>query len=381
MRKAVVSKLSNENNMISEKKLTMCLTFKIVISHELTPILDSLYQKASICVKEMLDHREFSSSKYYKTIPCVLAKSLITKYQKNKKLKTISHLVLPVCGDKGKQVKIIKNGIRVPAIFKKIIIPVVFPKPIVGHIRQVEFFKRDKKWFMSYSYNTPTIAQQEVVSYLGIDRNAVGNVAAIADSTTGKVMILGCDVAKITENFRNRRRNLQKKGANKALIKLKRKQSNRIKDINHKVSRTIVDYAKKHRSAIVLEDLGNISKKGKAKRYVQKSQWSFFQLEMFLIYKAALLGIPIYYINPRYTSRICSKCSRLNLPNGKHYKCSFCGHFDHRDVNAAFNISAQADFLYRKTAIDRVVAVGHIGIPLNQRSKKVLQLESSGGAR
>jgi len=367
--------------MVNNEKLTMCLTFKVIISHELTPILDLLYQKANNCVKEMLAHKELSSSKYYKSIPCVLAKSLITKYQRNKKIKIVNNLVLPICGDKGKQIKLVENGIRIPAIFKKIIIPVIFPKPIVGYIRQVEFFKRNKKWFISYSYNTPIIPQQTVISYLGVDRNAVGNVATIADSTTGKVMVLGCDVSKITENFRNRRKNLQKKGANNALTKIKRKQSNRIKDINHKVSRTIVDYAKVHRSAIVLEDLGSISKKGKAKRYVQKSQWSFYQLETFLKYKSALLGIPIHYINPRYTSRICSKCGSLNLPNGKHYKCSLCGHFDHRDVNAAFNISAQADFLYRQTAVDRVAAVGHIGIPLNQRSKKVLQLESSGGAR
>ncbi|MFH0806041.1 MAG: transposase [Patescibacteria group bacterium] len=376
-----ISKLSNPDNVVSKKELTMCFTFKVVISHELTPILDLLYKKASKCVKEMLAHRDHSSSKYYKTIPCVLAKSLITKYQRNKKIKMVSKLVLPICGDKGKQVKIVKDGIRIPAIFKKIIIPITFPKPIVGYIRQIEFFKRNKKWFMSYSYNTPIIAQQIALSYLGVDRNAVGNVATIADSTTGKVMLLGCDVSKITENFRNRRKNLQKKGAKNALNQLKRKQSNKIKDINHKVSCTIVDYAKVHRSAIVLEDLGSISKKGKAKRYVQKSQWSFYQLEMFLRYKSALLGIPLHYINPRYTSRICSKCGSLNLPNGKQYKCSSCGHFDHRDANAAFNISAQADFLYRRTVVDRVAAVGHIGIPLNQRVEKAMQLESSGGAR
>jgi len=377
----VIPKFSDPDNVVSKKELTMCLTFKVVISHKLTPILDLLYQKANVCVKEMLTHRELSSSKYYKSIPCVLAKSLITKYQKNKKIKMVSKLVLPICGDKGKQVKLVNDGVRIPAIFKKIIIPIIFPKPIVGHIRQVEFFKRNKKWFMSYSYNTLIIAQQTVLSYLGVDRNAVGNVATIADSATGKVMVLGCDVSKITENFRNRRKNLQRKGANHALIKLKRKQSNKIKDINHKVSRTIVDYAKVHRSAIVLEDLGNISKKGKAKRYVQRSQWSFYQLEMFLKYKAALLGIPLYYINPRYTSRICSRCGSLNLPNGKCYKCTSCGHFDHRDANAAFNISAQADFLCRRTAVDRVAAVGHIGIPLNQRVEEAMQLESLGGAR
>lgn len=375
-----ISKLGYKYNMVDEKEFTICLTFKVVIPNEYASILDDLYLKSRICVDRMLEDRTKSSSKYYKKIPCVLSKSLISKYQRNKKLKSIKNLVLPVCGDKGKQVKIVEGGIRVPAFFKKFIIPAVFPKPIIGFIRQVEFFKRDNQWFMSYSYNTPVLKEQKISSFLGVDRNSVNNVATIADVMTGKVRKIGPDTAGITKNFRNRRAKLQKKGAKHVLTKIKRKQSRRIKDINHKVSKSIVDYAKLHRSAIVLEDLGKISKKGKAKRYVQKSQWSFYQLETFIKYKAALLGIPIFYVNPAYTSRVCSRCGSINKPNGKHYKCS-CGHFDHRDANAAFNISANAWFLDEQTVEQSVSIVRSIGGPLNQSSKKVVQLESSGGAR
>jgi len=348
-----IAKLGHKYNMIDEKEFAMCLTFKVVVPHNLTPILDELYQKASVC-----------------EIPCVLAKSLISKYQRNKKLKQVKNLVLPVCGDKGKQVKIVKGGIRVPAFFKKSVLPALFPKPISGFIRQVEFFKRGGKWFMSYSYNTPVLQEQEVQGFIGVDRNSVGNVAVCADVMTGKVRKFGPDTAGITKNFRNRRKNLQKKGAKNALTKIRRKQSRRTKDINHKISKSIVDYADKHRSAIVLEDLGKISKKGKAKRYVQKSQWSFYQLETFIKYKA----------NPAYTSQVCSRCGSINKPNGKYYKCS-CGNLTHRDVNAAFNISANAWFLDEQTAEQNAFVVGHIGVPLNQSSEKAVQLESSGGAR
>jgi len=375
-----ISKLGYKYDMVYEKEFTVCLTSKVVIPHNLTPILDELYQKAGICVNRMLEDRTKSSSKYYKEIPCVLAKSLISKYQKNKKLKQVKNLVLPVCGDKGKQVKIVKDGIRIPAFFKKSVLPVKFPKPIIGFIRQVEFFKRDKKWFMSYSYNTLVLQEQEVQGFLGVDRNSVGNVVVVADTKSGKVRKFGPDTAGITKNFRNRRKNLQKKGAKNALLKIRRKQSRRIKDINHKVSRSIVDHAKLHRSVIVLEDLGKISKKGKAKRYVQKAQWSFYQLETFIKYKATLLGVPIFYVNPAYTSQVCSRCGSINKPNGKSYKCS-CSHFDHRDSNAAFNISANGWFLYEQTAGHSASAVWCIGDPLNQSFEKVIQLESSGGAR
>jgi len=375
-----IAKLGNKYNMIDEKELAVCLTAKVVIPHNFTPILDELYQKASVCVNRMLEDRTKFSSKYYKEIPCVLAKSLISKYQRNKKLKQIKNLVLPVCGDKGKQVKIVEDGIRVPAFFKKSILPAKFPKPIVGFIRQVEFFKRTGKWFMSYSYNTPVLQEQEVQGFLGVDRNSVENVVVCADVMSGKVRKLGPDVSGITKNFRNRRKNLQKKGAKNALKKIRRKQSNRVRDINHKVSRSVVGYAKSHRLAIVLEDLGKISKKGKAKRYVQKSQWSFYQLETFIKYKASLLGVPIFFVNPAYTSQVCSRCGSINKPNGKNYKCS-CSHFDHRDSNAAFNISANGWFLYGQTVGHSASIVRSIGVPLNQSSEKAVQLESSGGAR
>ena len=35
----------------------------------------------------------------------------------------------------------------------------------------------------------------------------------------------------------------------------------------------------------------------------------------------------------------------------------------------------------KQTAEQNASAVGHIGVPLNQSSEKVVQLESSGGAR
>ena len=375
-----IAKLSHEHDMINKTELTVCLTFKIVVPHSLTPILDELYQKASVCVNRMLEDRVKSSSKYYKEIPCVLSKSLISKYQRNKKLKKVKNLVLPVCGDKGKQVKIVEGGIRIPAFFKKVVLLTSFPKPVFGFIRQVEFFKLDKRWFMSYSYNTLALPKQKVKGFVGVDRNSVGNVAVCADVMTGKVRKFGPDTASLTKNFRNRRKNLQKKGAKNALTKIRRKQSRVIKDINHKVSRSVVDYANKHRSAIVLEDLGKIAKKGKAKRYVQKSQWSFYQLETFIKYKAALLGIPVLYINPAYTSQACSRCGSLNKPNGKKYKCS-CSHFDHRDSNAAFNISARGWSFYEQAAGQSASVVRHIGVPLNQSFDKAIQLESSGGAR
>jgi len=340
-----------------------CITFKVVVPDHLIPILDDIYTRSRSCVDRMLKNRELTSSKYYKELPSVVSKGLIFKYQRNKKLKSIKSLVIPICGDKGRIVKIVENGIRVPALFKKEIVPARFPKPIVGFVRHVEFSKKTKVWVMSYSYNTPVATPIKVKGFIGVDRNSMGNVVFCANSQTGMSRKIGPCVGSITKNFRNRRSNLQKKKAKRAVAKIRRKQLRRVVDINHKVSRSLVDLAKEHCCALVLEDLSNIAKKGKAKRYVQKSQWSFFQLETFIIYKATLLGIPVIKVNPAYTSQVCSRCGKINKPYGKRYKC-LCGYFTHRDSNAAFNISALGKLIYEQTSIQKDIDVRYIGGPL-----------------
>lgn len=360
--------------MESKLKNTMCLTNKIVIHHKFKPLLDVLYNNCIIETEKMLKNRNLSSSKYYKLIPCVVAKSLISKYQKNKKCKKVNKLVIPICGDKGKQVKLTINGIRIPSLFKKEVLEIDLPKVIVGTIRHVEFFKRNSVWYMSYSYNVLKEEPIKTTTCVGVDRNSVGNVVTVAYGD--KIKLIGPSAADINQNFKNRRRKLQKKGAKNALVKIKRKQSNRTKDINHKVSKEVVAIAKQHCSAIVLEDLKGISKKkSKVQGYVQKSQWSYFQLETFIKYKAALSGIPVIYISPRYTSQKCSKCGCLNKTSTKKYVCKACGHVAHRDANAAINIMRLGEETLSCNS------VGHIDIPLNRTTNVVVESESSGGVR
>jgi len=345
----------------------MIITNKIVVPHKLTPVLNSMLPYCIEEVKKMLADRSKRSSKYYKSIPSAVAKSLIVKYQKNKKCKAVKNYVIPICGDKGRVVKLLiepSYSVRIPALFKKETIDIHPLKPISGFIRFVEFFRRAGVWYMSYCYDTPVeIPNEGSTGYVGVDRNARGNVATLADLETGKVKRLGPDVLPWKQRLKNRKAKLQRRGAKRLLKKINRKQSNRTKDINHKVSKLIVDYAAVNKKRVVLENLGKIKNSKKCGRYVQKSNWSFFQLETFIKYKCLLRGVPVIYVDPQNTSKMCSRCGSINDVSGKKFACKDCGHTDHRDSNAGFNIALKGKNLLGHTGNASELPAGYIDVP------------------
>jgi len=344
-----LSKLGDDYNVICQQKNTMTVSIKIGVESHLWQPLETLKKNCFEPIKRMLANRKETSSKFYPEIPCVVAKSLVRKYQANKKCKAVKNTVIPICGDKGRQIKIEQGGIRIPALFKKQIIPVQFHKQVIGHVLNAEFYKKKGKWYLTLQYNTVKLISKPFNSVIGIDRNSKGNVATCYNTATKEIKILGPDTQQLTQNYRNRRANLQSKQKFNACKKLSGKQQRRIYDINHKVSRNIVNSASETSSAIVLEDLSTINK-GKASRYTKKSQWAFYQLDIFIRYKAALLGIPVFYVSPYNTSKQCSRCGSVNNPNGKQYKCC-CGYFGNRDVNAAINIAERFYVANRDTSI------------------------------
>ena len=336
----MTTKFYTKNNVHTEMINTVACTIKVKIPDAFAHKLEQLYTPSLKCARRMLQRRDENSSKYYKEIPSVIAKSLIAKYQRNAKCRNIKSLVLPICGDKGKQIKLVDGGIRIPALFKKEVLPVVWMRKVVGHVRSVEFYRSKGQWYGAFCYNTaaePTIIARDVV---GVDRNSVGNIAVLADPSTGKVIKLGLSPAPTKQVMRNRRKNLQRVGKFRLLSKLRRKQRRRMAHENHRVAKTVVDYAARHCRAVAIEKLANVrSVKSKIRQYSESNQWAFAQLENFIRHKAALRGVPIVEVESAYTSQTCSRCGSIHKPQGKRFVCGSCGHNDHRDANAAFNIA------------------------------------------
>jgi IS605 OrfB family transposase len=172
--------------------------------------------------------------------------------------------------------------------------------------------------------------------------------------------------AAIEENRRksaHRRRNLQRKctrSATRKLLKVSGKQARYQKDINHKISKTLVSNAQRTGRGIALEDLKGIRERVTARKRqrARLSNWSFFQLRTFVSYKARLSGVPVAFVDPRNTSRECPSCGHVEKANRKsqaEFLCRSCGLAGLADHIAALNIRSRA----RAAVNQPMVASGH----------------------
>ena len=175
--------------------------------------------------------------------------------------------------------------------------------------------------------------------FIGVDCNTTGHVAVLGIPHTGKVVKLGKTASHVHGKYKRIRGKLQKQGRLRRLGKIKNRESRIINDVNHKISKKIVDVAESERAGIRLENLHGIrknKKQAKSFRYSLNS-WSYYDLQKKIEYKARKRGVSVAYVAPAYTSQTCSRCGSLGDRNGKKFQC-VCGHADHADINASFNI-------------------------------------------
>ena len=95
--------------------------------------------------------------------------------------------------------------------------------------------------------------------------------------------------------------------------------------LNHTITKSIVKSAKEQGKGISIEDLTNIrftSKRRNKKFRTKLGRWSFGQLRSFLTYKAALNGVKLVAVEPRYTSQTCSCCKYIGKRTNKVFKCT-----------------------------------------------------------
>ena len=189
---------------------------------------------------------------------------------------------------------------------------------------------------------------------IGVDKGI--NYLATATDGTQQRFFGGGKVKHRKRHYQKIRASLQKKKAEntqngrstrsvrRVLKRLSGREMRYMRDTNHVVSKRIVQFAIEQDAAVIAtENLEGIRERvNKCGKALQKliNGWSFYQLQIYLSYKAEALGVTVDVVNPRNTSRACSNCGYCDKSNRhKHdFHCKSCGYQLHSDLNAARNI-------------------------------------------
>ena len=100
-----------------------------------------------------------------------------------------------------------------------------------------------------------------------------------------------------------------------------------------------------------MEDLSGFGKDTKdKKRQKILSEWSYYQLQNDIKYKAERKGIVVRFVNPAYTSQKCSCCGEIGNRDKREFycvnpECKQYGKKVHADFNAARNIAMATEFV------------------------------------
>jgi transposase, IS605 OrfB family, central region len=192
--------------------------------------------------------------------------------------------------------------------------------------------------------------------YITVDVNENAEAVLI----DGLVYLLETGLSKVTLGYHYRRKSVQERydkvygpGSRPARKVFKRLSNNeRVlkKEIKWKLAALIVREAVKRQAAIVLERLG----KETAKRMIEHiknpqlryriSQAAFNGVQRAIEEKAKEYGVPVIYVNPRNTSKVCPIHGTEIIYDGRnrHGVCSKGGETWHRDVVACYNLLLRA---------------------------------------
>lgn len=175
------------------------------------------------------------------------------------------------------------------------------------------------------------------------------------------------DFVRVRTQIQNQRRRLQsslkmsngghgRKKKMKPMGKFAKYEKHWVQTYDHQVSKQVIDFALQNKAKYInLEDLSSFGKNQLRSSFLL-ANWSYYQLQQYIKYKAEKYGIIVRFINPYHTSQICSYCGHFE--EGQRIKqaefiCKNpeCKNFNKKinaDFNAARNIAMSTNFVENK---------------------------------
>lgn len=202
---------------------------------------------------------------------------------------------------------------------------------------------REGKWYLLAVVDLIEPASDEPDDFLGVDLGIV-QIATMSngDAFAGRAVN---NVRARNVELRAKLQSKDTKSAKRLLKKRNSKEANFARQVNHHLSKCIVQTAKAQSQGIAIENLMGIRDRIKRLRRRQRytlHSWSFYQLASFILYKARKEGVRVAVVDPRYTSQTCAECGyccRENRRSQAQFQCVSCGFVAHADHNAARVIS------------------------------------------
>ena len=224
------------------------------------------------------------------------------------------------------------------------------------------------KWFLYLTYTfAPARHALEAEKILGVDLGETLAICASIINEQGCLKIEGGEVTAFAKKIEARKRSMQKQAAVcgdgrkghgtktrvSAVYQVTDKISNFRDTINHRYSKTLIDYAVKNQCGVIqMEDLSGIKEQTDFPKFLR--HWTYYDLQAKIEAKAQEQGIRVVKVNPRYTSKRCSRCGCINPDNRQTqalFCCVSCGFKANADYNASQNLSIKGiDKLIQATA-------------------------------
>lgn len=214
-------------------------------------------------------------------------------------------------------------------------------------------FDRNNNLILNLNLDIPYNPKNETVEgrTLGVDLGIKYPAYMCLNDDTYKREHIGSidDFLRIREQMQDRRRKLQhdlkfikggkgRKKKTQALDRLRDKEKNFATTYNHMISKNVVEFAKKNQCEYI--NMEKLTKDGFNNKILRN--WSYYQLQQYIEYKAEREGIQVRYIDPVYTSQTCARCGHIDKENRQtqeKFICTKCGFELNADHNASINIA------------------------------------------
>jgi IS605 OrfB family transposase len=194
-------------------------------------------------------------------------------------------------------------------------------------------------WYALISVSMEVPDADEAKGWIGVDRGQNNLAVAALPKSWGKFWN-GRKVKALRRRFQKTRKALQQAKKLKKVKQLGSHERRIMTQINHEISKQLVQFAKDFNMGLRFEDLTGCrqtmkqKKKTKSDAANNRDAWAFHQLEIFTRYKAIRAGVTVESVPAPYTS----KSDHRNGVIGKREKHQFTG-FDGYRCNADWNAS------------------------------------------